>query len=102
MVILKGILKESWDHYKHLETTIKKRLKELPGGSVFKRRIGNQNYYYLNVRKGSKVISKYLGKESPEDIGKSIRERRLLLRQYKDVKQSLQLLIKTQKKKRRG
>lgn len=102
MAILKGILKESWDHYKYLEAKIKNRLGELPNGSVFKRRIGNQNYYYLNVRKGSKVISKYLGKEPPEDIGKSIRERRLLLNQYKDVKQSLRILMKTQKKKRRG
>jgi|SRR5437879_6573911 len=101
MVILKGILKESWDHYKHLKAKINKRLKALPAGSLFKRRIGNQSYYYLNLRRGSKVVSKYLGKERPNGIEQGIRERRLLLKQQKDVKQSLQVLIKTQRKKRR-
>ncbi|SRR5258708_5583357 len=102
MVILKGILKDSWDHYKHLEAKIKKRLKELPSGSVFKRRIGNQSYYYLNVRKGQKVVSKYLGKEPPDGIEKALREKRLLLKQQRDVKQSLHVLKKTQRKKRHG
>ena len=67
MTVLKGILKDSWTHYQGLSVRIKRRLKELPAGSLFKRRIGKQVYYYLNLRKGPKVISKYLGKKPPAD-----------------------------------
>ncbi|MBI3289372.1 MAG: hypothetical protein HYZ74_07620, partial [Elusimicrobia bacterium] len=52
MAILKGILKDSLDYYLDLDKRLKARLKELPRGSVLKRRIGRQDYFYLKVRPG--------------------------------------------------
>ena len=102
MAILHGILKDSWVHYKNLEGKIGKRLKSLPAGSVFKRTIGCQKYYYLSVRKNGNNQSRYLGKARPKEMEEAIRERRLLLKQLKEVRQSLRVLAKTRPKNRRS
>ena len=101
MSILKGILKESLGHYKNLKAKIHQRLKVLPSGSVYKRRIGGRTYYYLSLRNGSQVHAKYLGKERPTKIEQAVRERRLLLKQLKDINQSLRIIAKTQRNKSR-
>lgn len=102
MAVLHGILKDSWAHYKNLEAKIGKRLKALPAGSVFVRSIGNQKYYYLSIRKNGSSQSRYLGKVRPKAMEDSIGERRLLLKQRKEVRQSLRLLAKTHPRVRRG
>ena len=102
MAVLYGILKDSWAHYKKLEAKIQKRLKTLPAGSVFVRSIGNQKYYYLSIRKNGSSQSRYLGKFRPTAMEEAIQERRLLLKQRKEVRQSLRLLAKTRPKNRRG
>jgi hypothetical protein len=102
MVVLHGILKDSWAHYRNLEVKINKRLKALPAGSVFVRSIGNQKYYYLSIRKNGSSRSRYLGKVRPKEMEEAIRDRRLLLNQLKEVRQSLRLLAKTRPKNRRG
>lgn len=102
MAILKGILKDSLDYYLDLERRLKARLKELPQGSLFKRRIGRKDYYYLIFRDGKKVVSKYLGKEKPAQIEKDIRERRLIKKQIKEVSDSLSMINRLRKRKRIG
>ena len=102
MAVLHGILKDSWAHYKNLEAKISKRLKALPAGSVFSRSIGNQKYYYLSIRRNGSSQSRYLGKARPKAMEEAIHERRLLLKQLKEVRQSLRLLAKTRPKNRRG
>jgi hypothetical protein len=102
MAILHGILKDSWAHYKDLEAKIDKRLKALPAGSVYIRSIGNQKYYYLSARNNGASQSRYLGKVRPKGMEEAIHERRLLLKQRKEVRQSLRLLAKTRPKTRRG
>ena len=102
MVILKSILDDSWKHYLSLERKILARLKKLHKGSIFKRRIGKNLYYYLNLREGKKVISKYLGREKPVELEKEIEERKKLKKQLKEVRENLKMLAKTLKKKRHG
>jgi hypothetical protein len=102
MAVLQGILKDSWTHYRNLEAKIKKRLKVLPVGSIFERAIGNQTYYYLSARKNGQSRSRYLGKNRPKEMEEAIRERRLLLKQLKEVRQNLRLLAKTRPRVRRG
>jgi hypothetical protein len=102
MTVLRGILKDSWAHYRNLEAKINKRLKVLPAGSVFERMIGHQKYYYLSIRKKGISQSRYLGKSRPKEMDDAARERRLLLTQLKDVKQNLRLLAKTRPRVRRG
>ncbi len=99
MAILKGILKDSLDYYLDLEKRLKARLKQLPRGSVMKRRIGRKDYFYLKVRDGARVESKYLGKSRPAEIEKAVKERRLLKKQLKDVEQSLRLLARVERRK---
>lgn len=95
MAVLHEILKDSWAHYRNLEVKINKRLKALPAGSVFVRSIGNQKYYYLSIRKNGSSQSRYLGKVRPKEMEEAIRERRLLLKQLKEVRQSLRLLSRS-------
>ncbi|MBI4178367.1 hypothetical protein HY522_02945 [bacterium] len=103
MAILKGILNDSWKHYRSQEVRIRSRLRQLPKGSILKRRLAGREYFYLKFRRNEKVVSRYLGKDRPVQLEKSIQERRLLQKQLRDVKQSLRLLVKVRRKKlRRG
>lgn len=102
MAILKGILKESLDYYLDLNDRLKARLKDLPRGSILKRRIGRHDYFYLKVREGIKVRSQYLGKKKPVDIEKGLKERRLLKHQLKEVEQNVRMLARIEKRRARG
>ena len=102
MAILKGILKDSRIHYVDLDRRLRLRLKELPRGSILKRRIGRKDYYYLIFRDGRRVISRYLGKARPVVIEKNIRERRLIIQQLKEVRDNLRLLGRLEIRKRNG
>lgn len=102
MAILKGILKESLDYYLDLNNRLKARLKELPRGSILKRRIGRHEYFYLKVREGNRVRSQYLGKEKPEAMEKAIKERRLLKQQLKEVERNVKLLARIERRRQHG
>ena len=102
MAILKGILKDSLDYYLDLNKRLMARLKELPRGSILKRRIGRHDYFYLKVRDGLRVQSKYLGKKKPADIEKALKERRLLKKQLKEVEQNVKMLARIEKRRKRG
>jgi hypothetical protein len=99
MAILKDILKESLDYYLDLDKRLKSRLEKLPRGSILRRRIGRRDYFYLKLRDGDKVESRYLGKERPAELEKSLDERRLIRRQLNEVKESLRMLSRVRKKK---
>lgn len=102
MAILKGILQDSVGYYLDLQRRLRARLRALPRGSVLKRRIGRQDYYYLNYRNGQQVVSKYLGKKEPSIIEKGIKERKLIKRQLKEVEENLAMLRRLERRKRGG
>lgn len=102
MAILKGILKDSLDYYLDLDVRLKARLKELPRGSILKRRIGRHDYFYLKFREGLSVRSRYLGKKKPVDIEEAIGERHLLKQQLKEVAQNIKMLARIKKRRNRG
>lgn len=102
MAILKGILKDSLDYYLDLDRRLRARLKELPRGSLLKRRIGRKDYYYLVSRNGSRVISRYVGKEKPIELEKQIEERRLIRRQMKEIQENLRMLERLEGRKKSG
>ena len=99
MNVLSGILKESESYYAGVERKIIKMLKDLPEGSLKRRKIGNKLYWYLQKRVGSKVIHKYLGKEKPEVIVKKLLERKNLQKDLKKVMLSMKILKKANKVK---
>jgi hypothetical protein len=102
MAILKGILKDSLEYYQDLDRRLKARLKELPRGSILKRKIGRHEYFYLKERVGKRVNSRYLGKKRPADLDKAIAERRLVKGQLKEVLGNLKMLSRLERRKRRG
>lgn len=92
MKVLKGILKESLVYYQRLERELVRRLAKLPKGSVKRRQIKGRAYYYLQRREGSKVRHQYLGRKKPEELIKSIEERRQLRGELAKVRAALALL----------
>ncbi|MFA5893486.1 MAG: hypothetical protein WC903_05995 [Candidatus Margulisiibacteriota bacterium] len=99
-MVLKDILKESMDYYLQTEKKIIARLGRLPKGSVKKRKIGGKNYYYLQVRRGPKVVHKYLGKDEPEEIKEKINERMKLIKELKKTKEMIKILNRTKGRKK--
>ena len=102
MAILKGILKDGRDYYLDLNKRLEARLKELPRGSILKRRIGRQDYFYLKIRDGQHVKSHYLGKQRPIALEKEIAERRLIKKQLDEVKENLRMLARLEKRRSHG
>ena len=94
MKVLKGIISDSWEYYRDIRSQLERKLKQLPRGSVKKRVLGNQVYYYLQYREGAKVVHKYLGKSRPEKLEREAKERRALKHQLREVRDSIKLLSK--------
>lgn len=101
MAVLKGILRESWGYYKKVEAELIKRLGGLPKGAIKRRKINKRIYYYLQFRRGAKVVHKYLGKRKPVEINKKLRERIHLERELKKVRISLKMLSRVKRRKRK-
>ncbi len=97
MKILKNILQESASYYKGIKKEILRRLVALPKGSIKRRWINKQLYYYLQYRKGAKVVHRYLGKNPPSTILKQLKERKQLEKELKKIKPSEKLLTKIKK-----
>ena len=100
MKILKGILAESEAYYAEAEKRLRKRIAELPKGSVKKRLIKGKPYWYLQKREHNKIVHKYAGKTKPVDLINQITEREKLRKELKSVLKSLKLLRKTKVRKR--
>jgi hypothetical protein len=100
MNILKNILSESKEHYLNVKMKIEKKLAGLPKGSAKERKISGRQYYYLQYRSGKKIIHKYLGRNKPEQILKQTQERKKLKAELKKVNEALELLRRTEGKKR--
>ena len=92
MSVLRGILKDSLRYYQRLERDLKRRLAHLPSGSVKRRRLKGRVYYYLQQRRGHKVVHRYLGREKPVELIRAIEERRLLRRELVKVEAALRLI----------
>lgn len=79
--LLKSVFQDELERTNRLIKRYEAELGTLPKGSVFKRKIGNQEYLYLNYRNGGKVLSKFLGnvKDFPlEDFMQKLDKRKEL------------------------
>ncbi|MDP8248987.1 MAG: hypothetical protein P9M00_12665 [Candidatus Tritonobacter lacicola] len=70
MRVIKSVLEEELQNSLRMKEEYEKALKKLPRGSLSKKIIKGRPYYYLSERKGSKVVSKYLGKISEKERNK--------------------------------
>jgi hypothetical protein len=100
MADLHSVLSENVGFYLDLERRLKARLVKLPKGSVLKRKIRGRDYFYLKVRDGSRVLSKYLGRKEPAELKEAIAERRLLSQQLREAKANLRLLARLRRPRR--
>ncbi len=96
MKVLKGILSESKDYYVDARRKIEKKLSSLPKGSIKERNISGKKYYYLQKRKGNRVVHKYLGRNKPEELLKQIKQRKLLKNELKKVKGALRIIKRSE------
>ena len=90
--MLKGILSESKKYYLDIKKKMARKLSNFPKGSVKERKIAGKKYYYLQQRRGKKVVHKYLGKNKPALIIKQIKERKALNAELKKVNESLRII----------
>ncbi len=100
MNVLKGILSDSEAHYRAAKEKIQRELARLAQGSIKKRNIAGQKYYYLQKRSGKKIVHKYIGKDVPEDLLRQIRRRRALKGELRKVNEALKILKRARGKKR--
>lgn len=96
MKVLKGILSESKDYYVDTKRKIEKKLSGLPKGSIKERNISGKKYYYLQERKGNRVVHKYLGRNKPEELLKQIKQRKLLKNELKKVNGALRIIKRSE------
>ena len=97
MEILNGVLKEELERLKELEKNYEEKIAKLPKGSLIKKNIKGNIYYYLNYRQGKKGVFEYLGKLKKEEIDKikkEIEERRKLEKLKQQVKKDIKKMIK--------
>ena len=50
--VVKAVFQDELERNRRLTARYEKELETLPKGSVFKRKIGNKEYLYLNYREG--------------------------------------------------
>ena len=89
---LKKLLKEKHSHYNKEKIRLEKKLTPLSKGSITKRKIYNQYYYYLSYRDGKKMCHDYIGKQEPKKLFRQIEKRRQLEKELREVKKALKML----------
>ena len=97
MKILNSVLNEELDRLNKLKKNYEKQIAKLPKGSLIRKNIKGNIYYYLNYRQEKKKIFKYLGKlpgKELENLLDKIEERRKLEKLNKQVKKDIKKLEK--------
>ncbi len=95
---LDNVFKENLDYYREQEKIIAGLLISLPKGRIKKKKINGETYYYLQYRKGKKVIDEYLGKNYPKKISEQLERRKELENELKKVRKAIKLLTKKSEK----
>lgn len=80
MAILDDVLIEEYERSKRMKTAMEKELSQLPQGYISKKFINKKIYFYIQKRKGSKIISEYV---SPKNL--PILERDIIKRKQLEI-----------------
>ncbi len=97
MKILNSVLNEELDRLNKLKKNYEKQIAKLPKGSLIRKNIKGNIYYYLNYRQEKKKIFKYIGKLSRKELENlldKIEKRRKLEKLNKQVKKDIKKLEK--------
>ena len=94
--LVKSVFQDELERTDRLIRRYEEEVSSLPKGSLFKRKIGNQEYVYLNYRESDKVVSKFLGNArevQTEELKQKLQERKklvLLLKKLNADKKALE------------
>ena len=97
MKMLKSVLNEELSRLRMLESNYERQISRLARGSLIRKNIKGNVYYYLNYRQEGKSIFKYLGKLSQkarEGLLDEIEERRKLEKLKRQVARDIKKLEK--------
>jgi len=97
MKILNGVLNEELDRLNQLKKNYEIQIVKLPKGSLIRKNVKGNIYYYLNYRQEKKKIFKYIGKlpnKELENLLDKIEDRRKLEKLNKQVKKDIKKLEK--------
>ena len=87
------VFKEYRAQYLYQKKELRAELETLPSrGSVKKKKIGRNYYYYLVYRDGMKIKTDYISKLEPVELKKLIDKRRWILKQLKTIDTALYVL----------
>lgn len=78
MSVIEQVFEEELDRSIRLRMAMEREMELLPKGSIRKRMIRGNVYYYLTHREGSKVLSDYVRADDVEELSEKIRRRREL------------------------
>lgn len=95
--LVRSVFEDEFERNKRLVSRYEKEIERLPKGAVFKRKIGNQEYYYLNYRNGKKVVSKFLGNVvdyNIEELKENLNKRKDLSKVIKKLKLEQKEILK--------
>ena len=66
-MVIKGVLKEELENSLRMKERFEEELAKLPKGSIVRRNINGNEYYYLIYRQDGKFRSIYKGKSVPDE-----------------------------------
>ena len=89
---LKNILNESEEYYIEQRKFLTAQISLLPKGAIKKKQLKGNEYYYLQYRKGEKIIQDYIGKTIPKQLKDDLEQRKKLKNELMEVKKALKLL----------
>ena len=99
---IKGILKEELENSIKMKERYEEELKQLPRGSLIKKKIKGHEYYYIVMRENGKVKFKYEGKKVSTVRIKEYERAKALRAKYRKLLSQLRKEIKFLKGTLRG
>ncbi len=91
--IIKEIRRQK-EYYGKEKIRLKEEISKLPKGSIQKKIIRNNTYYYLQYRNKGKITHDYIGKKVPPELQKQITNRQNLELELKPINEKLNILRK--------
>lgn len=99
--VVKGVLQEELERSLVLKKKYEEKLNNYPQGYLLARKRAGSIYYYLSYREGERILQKYLGVLSHEEVKKykdQIKNKHALKKQLAEVKANIKYLERLLKK----
>ena len=92
-MILSTVLQEK-QRIDYMLERYQETLSELPKGTISEKKIKGNTYYYLKYRDGKKVISKYVGKDTIQEVREQVEKHHHIEAMIKSLTEEQRLATK--------